>query len=30
MKCLAICQSDLAVRILDSVLPPSFDVEFLT
>jgi nanoRNase/pAp phosphatase (c-di-AMP/oligoRNAs hydrolase) len=30
MKCLAICQSDLAVRILDSVLPPNFEVEFLT
>ena len=30
MKCLAICQSELAVRILDSVLPPNFDVDFLT
>ena len=30
MRCLAICQSELAVRILDSVLPPNFDVDFLT
>jgi len=30
MKCLAVCQSELAVRVLDTVLPPNFDVEFLT
>ncbi len=29
MKCLAVCQSELAVRILGQVLPPNFEVEFL-
>ncbi len=29
MRCLAICQSELVVRMLDSVLLPSFEVEFI-
>src|SRR5919206_3605128 len=29
MRCLAICQTELAIRMLDEVLLPSFEVEFL-
>jgi len=29
MRCLAVCQTELVVRILDTVLLPSFEVEFL-
>jgi nanoRNase/pAp phosphatase (c-di-AMP/oligoRNAs hydrolase) len=29
MKCLAVCQTELAIRMLDEILLPSFDVEFL-
>jgi nanoRNase/pAp phosphatase (c-di-AMP/oligoRNAs hydrolase) len=29
MRCLAICQTELAIRMLDEILLPSFDVEFL-
>ena len=29
MRCLAVCQTELVVRLLDSVLLPSFEVEFL-
>jgi nanoRNase/pAp phosphatase (c-di-AMP/oligoRNAs hydrolase) len=29
MKCLAICQDELVVRMIDQVLGPSFDLEFL-
>ncbi len=29
MRCLAICQSELVVRMLDEVLVPSFEVDFL-
>ena len=29
MRCLAVCHSELVIRILDQVLPPSFDVDFL-
>jgi nanoRNase/pAp phosphatase (c-di-AMP/oligoRNAs hydrolase) len=29
MRCIAVCQTELAVRMLDEVLLPSFEVEFL-
>jgi nanoRNase/pAp phosphatase (c-di-AMP/oligoRNAs hydrolase) len=29
MRCLAVCQTELAIRMLDDILLPSFDVEFL-
>jgi nanoRNase/pAp phosphatase (c-di-AMP/oligoRNAs hydrolase) len=29
MRCLAVCQTELVVRLLDSILQPSFEVEFL-
>ncbi len=29
MRCLAVCQTELVVRMLDAVLLPSFEVEFL-
>ena len=29
MRCLAVCQSELVVRMLDEILLPSFDVEYL-
>ena len=29
MRCLAVCQNELVVRILDEILLPSFEVEFL-
>ena len=29
MKCLAVCQTDIAITMLDEVLLPSFEVEFL-
>ncbi|MEW5980797.1 MAG: DHH family phosphoesterase [Acidobacteriota bacterium] len=29
MRCLAVCHSELVVRLLEEVLPPRFDVEFL-
>jgi nanoRNase/pAp phosphatase (c-di-AMP/oligoRNAs hydrolase) len=29
MRCLAVCQNDLVVRMLDEILLPSFEVEFL-
>ena len=29
MRCLAVCQTELAIRMLDEILLPSFDVEFL-
>jgi nanoRNase/pAp phosphatase (c-di-AMP/oligoRNAs hydrolase) len=29
MRCLAVCQSELVVRLLAQVLPPTFDVDFL-
>ena len=29
MRCLAICQSELVIRMLDQVLAPSFEVDFL-
>jgi nanoRNase/pAp phosphatase (c-di-AMP/oligoRNAs hydrolase) len=30
MRCLAVCQTDLVIRMLDEILLPSFEVEFLT
>ena len=29
MRCLAVCQTDLVIRMLDEILLPSFEVEFL-
>jgi nanoRNase/pAp phosphatase (c-di-AMP/oligoRNAs hydrolase) len=29
MRCLAVCHSELVIRMLDQVLPPSFEVDFL-
>jgi hypothetical protein len=29
MRCLALCQDELVIRMLDEVLRPSFDVEFI-
>jgi len=29
MRCLAVCQDELIIRMLDEVLLPSFDIEFL-
>ena len=29
MKCLAICHDELVVRMLDDILLPSFEIEFL-
>src|SRR5215203_5415984 len=29
MRCLAVCQTELAIRMLDEILLPSFDVDFL-
>ena len=29
MRCLAVCHSELVVRMLDQVLPPRFEVDFL-
>jgi hypothetical protein len=29
MRCLAVCQSELVIRVLDEVLLPSFEVDFL-
>ena len=29
MRCLAVCQTDLVIRMLDEVLLPSFDIEFI-
>ncbi len=29
MKCLAICQDELVIRVLDEILLPSFEIEFL-
>src|SRR5437016_8672263 len=29
MRCLAVCQNDLVIRMLDEILMPSFEVEFL-
>jgi nanoRNase/pAp phosphatase (c-di-AMP/oligoRNAs hydrolase) len=29
MRCLAVCQTELVIRMLDEILPPSFEVEFL-
>jgi nanoRNase/pAp phosphatase (c-di-AMP/oligoRNAs hydrolase) len=29
MRCLAVCQNELVIRMLDEILVPSFDVEFL-
>lgn len=29
MRCLAVCQSELVIRMLDEVLPPSFEVAYL-
>lgn len=29
MRCLAVCQTELTIRMLDEILLPSFDVEFL-
>jgi nanoRNase/pAp phosphatase (c-di-AMP/oligoRNAs hydrolase) len=30
MRCLAVCQDELVIRMLDEILLPSFEVEFLT
>ena len=29
MRCLAVCQDELIIRVLDEILLPSFEVEFL-
>jgi len=29
VRCLAVCHSELVIRVLEQVLPPSFDVDFL-
>jgi hypothetical protein len=29
MRCLAVCQDELVIRMLDEVLQPGFDVEFV-
>src|SRR5687767_15147436 len=29
MRCLAVCQTELAIRMLDEILLPSFEMEFL-
>ena len=29
MRCLAICQDELVIKVLDEILLPSFDIEFL-
>ena len=29
MRCVAVCQTELAIRMLDEILLPSFEVEFL-
>ena len=29
MRCLAVCQDELVIRMLDEVLLPSFEVEFI-
>src|SRR3954452_4342864 len=29
MRCLAVCQDELVIRMLDEVLPAGFDVEFI-
>ena len=29
MRCLAICQTELVIRMLDEILLPSFEVDFL-
>src|SRR5688500_13710947 len=29
MRCLAVCQNELVIRMLDEILLPSFEVEFL-
>ena len=29
MRCVAVCQTELLIRMLDEALMPSFDVEFL-
>jgi len=29
MRCLAVCQTELAIRMLDEVLLPNFEIEFL-
>ena len=29
MRCLAVCQTELAIRMFDEILLPSFEVEFL-
>jgi hypothetical protein len=29
MRCLAVCQTELVIRMLDEILLPSFEVDFL-
>ncbi|MBF8300649.1 MAG: putative manganese-dependent inorganic pyrophosphatase, partial [Acidobacteria bacterium] len=29
MRCLAVCQTELVVRMLDEILLPSFEIDFL-
>ena len=29
MRCLAVCQDELVIRMLDEILLPGFDVEFI-
>ena len=29
MRCLAVCQDELVIRMLDEILMPGFDVEFI-
>jgi hypothetical protein len=29
MRCIAVCQDELVIRMLDEVLLPSFDIEFI-
>ena len=29
MRCLAVCQTELAIRMLDEILLPSFEIDFL-
>ena len=29
MRCLAICQDELVIKVLDEILLPSFEIEFL-
>ena len=29
MRCLAVCQTELAIRMLDEILLPSFEMDFI-